>query len=152
MRVMLIEFRAKGSSMRKSAPGASVCATEASSVVLSCAARWEGLPSDDEEARRVVRPVLDLGHQHVEPVDLRCDGARDRRGALLVARAARALGVAADGHALDARQVLVQPAAALRERLRMRAHPCDVPERRSAAHQVLVDAQLDLAADAQAAT
>ena len=48
---------------------------------------------------------------------------------------------------LDARQVFVQPAAALRERLRVRAHATDVAEHRHASHQVLVDAQLDLAAD-----
>ncbi len=91
--------------------------------------------------------VLDLGHQQVEPVHLRRRRTGDRGGALLVPGAARAFRVAADRHAFDARHVLLQPAAALRERLRMPADAADVAEHGHAAHQVLVDAQLDLADD-----
>jgi hypothetical protein len=49
------------------------------------------------------------------------DGGR----ALLVARAARTLGIARYGNALNSRQVFVEPAAALRERLRMAADALD---------------------------
>ena len=55
----------------------------------------------------------------------------------------------ADGDALDRRHVLLQPAAALRQRLRVTAHPADVTEHRHATHQVLVDAQFHLADDLQ---
>ena len=86
-----------------------------------------------------------------QPVDLGRGLAGDRGGAELVARAARALGVAADRNALDSRQVLVEPAAALRQRLRVRADAHDALERIHAPHQAVVDPQLDLAADLQRA-
>src|SRR6185437_13401617 len=83
------------------------------------AARRENLAAEYEETRGVVGAILDLRRQHLEAVDLRrglpCDGG----GAPLVARATGGLAVARYGHELDTGQVLLQPGAALRERLRV---------------------------------
>src|SRR6185369_15825779 len=114
---------------------------------LVIAARGKQLASYDDEARRVVRLILDLAKQDLEPVDFRRGLAGERRGALLVARAARGFGVARDGDELDARQVLREPRAALRERLRVRADAANGPQIVQLAHQMLMDPQLDLPAD-----
>ena len=90
------------------------------------AAGLEELAAEDEEARRVVRPVFDLRREHLQPVDLGRGLAGNGGGAALIARAARAFGVARDRHALDIGQMFIQPAAALAERLRMRADALDV--------------------------
>ena len=63
--------------------------------------------------------------------------------------AARAFGIAGDGNARHFGHVLVQPAAALRQRLRMAADALDLVEALHATHEELVDAQLHFAADPQ---
>ena len=111
------------------------------------AALAEELASDDQEARGVVGAIFDFMGEQPEAVDFGGSGAtRDCRGAALIARAPCALGIARHGDALDLRQVLVQPTAALRQRLSMGAHPFDVGHVAHAAHQVVTDAQLHLAA------
>ena len=111
------------------------------------AARRKQLAADDEEPGGVVGMVLDLLGEEIEPVDLRRGAARDRRRTPLVAGAACTLRVARDGDTLGLGQVLVQPAAALRERLGVRAHALDVAERAHPPHEVMLDSQLHLAAD-----
>ena len=150
MRVMLMPCSASGSSSRYSAPGASVSAADTSSVVLSAPLGAERLAADHEEARGVVRAVLDLRHEHVQAVDLRGRGAGDRRGAAL--RRARG----ARPRRCSRRRRARRRAGARRSQPRHCASDCgcaqtrcDVAERRHAAHQVLVDAQLHLAADLQ---
>ena len=93
--------------------------------------------------------ILDLRDDDVQAVDLRRCLPRDCRRAVLVAGATRGFGVAADRHALGIRQVFVEPLPALRQRLLVRADAHDLLEAMHAAHQVLMDAQLDFAADPQ---
>lgn len=119
---------------------------------LVLAARPERLLADDEEARGVVLAVLDVGDEDLEAVDFRRDLPRDRRRALLVAGATGCLRIARNRNALHLREVLVEPAAALRQRLGMRAQPFDVLECAHAPHEVLVHAQLHLTADAERRT
>ena len=83
-----------------------------------------------------------------EPVDRRRDLAGDRRGAGLGGGEPRGLGVARHRDARHARQMLREPLHALRERLRVRIDARDVASSAPRVRQqVLVDAQLHLAAD-----
>ena len=67
----------------------------------------------------------------------------------MVGRQARRLGVAVHGDALHQGQVTVQPAPALGQGLLMGIEHPDRRQFRFAAHQVVVDAQANLAGDAQ---
>ena len=62
----------------------------------------------------------------LEAVDVGGGFAGDGGGAVFVARAARAFGIARDRNARHVGQVLVEPAAALRQRLRMAADALDL--------------------------
>ncbi len=99
------------------------------------------------EARRVVRLVLDVRREHGDAVNCRGDLARDRRGVFFLRGEARSLGVAGDGNARNRRQVAREPLRALRKRLRMRVDLDDAIEAGCVRQQVLLHAQLDLAAD-----
>jgi hypothetical protein len=102
---------------------------------------------EHEETRGVVRIVLDRARQEFQLVARGGGFSRNRAGARLLACPARGFGVGADRHALGARQVLVEPAVALRERLGVRIDALHRAQVAPARHQVLLDAQLDLAAD-----
>src|SRR5262245_36595144 len=84
--------------------------------------------AEHEKARGVVRVVLDGARERGEPVALPGGLAGDRRRALLLRGALRSLGVRGHRHALGVRQVLRQPAVALREGLGMRVHLLDGAE------------------------
>ena len=140
-------MRASGPSRCRSAPGAFRAGGRDENRRFVVAARGKELAADDDEARRVVVAILDAVEEDTEVVNLRRGVAGERRSAVFVACAARGLGVARDGNLLDLRQVLCEPRAALRERLRMRAHAADVADVLHPAQQVLMDPQLDLAAD-----
>ena len=146
MRVRFTPWRASGASRCSSAPGPSVPVADTSIEVLSLPLERKQLAAHDDEARGVVRLILDAVEQDAQRVDLCGRLARERGGAVLVACAAGGFGVARDGNLLDVRQVLREPPATLRERLRMRAHAADLSDVLHATHQVLMDAQLDLAA------
>src|ERR1700692_3933466 len=77
------------------------------------AARAQQLAPQHQEARGVIGAILDLTHQNIEPVDLGGSLTGDGRGALLVAGAARALGIARHRRPLGLRQMLIEPTAAL---------------------------------------
>src|SRR5439155_8772186 len=105
--------------------------------------------AQDQEARSVVRRVLDGARQHVQAVALGGGFAGDRGGSLLGAGALRRLGVRGDWNALGAGQVLRQPAVALREGLGMRVDAPHGPQALSLEQEILLHAQLDLRANAK---
>ena len=149
MRVMVMLFFASGPSSRCNAPGDCVSPADTSSVVLSWPLALNSLRPMTRKRVVLSGRVLDLRHQHAQAIHFRSRFSCDRRGAVLITRATRRFGIAADRHALDARQMLIQPLTALRQRLRMRADAHDLLQALHAAHQVLTDAQLDFAADLQ---
>ncbi len=114
---------------------------------LVFSARREQLAADHEKTRRVVFGVFDLGHDDVETIHLRRSLTRDRGRAVLVARPTGRLCIAAYGNAFDARQMLVQPMPALSKGLLVRTDAQDFLEPVHASHQMLMNAQLDLAAN-----
>src|SRR4051812_40390394 len=69
----------------------------------------EHLATDDEEARRVVVAVFDLGGEKSQSVDVGRGLAGNRGGALFVTRAARAFGIARYRHPRHVRQMFVEP-------------------------------------------
>src|SRR5688572_19607267 len=113
------------------------------------AGRLEHLLAHYKKAGGVVLAILDLRGQHLQAVDVGSGLAGDGGRALLVAGAARGLGIAGDRDTRHLGQVFVEPATALRQRLRMAADALDLLETLHAAHQELMDAQLDLTADPQ---
>ncbi len=108
---------------------------ETSSVVRSAPLGAEQLAAHDQEARGVVRPVLDLIGEQLEAVDFGGRTAGNRRRAALIARAPRAFRIARYGDALGFGQLIVEPAAALRQGLAMRAHALDCGQAAHVAHQ-----------------
>lgn len=101
---------------------------------------------DDQEARRVVGIVLDVGREDVEPVELRRGVAGDGAGLWILGGHARGLGVARHRDARQVREVAVEPLVALRQRLRVRVDAAGGADALGARHQLLVDAQAHLAA------
>ena len=144
---MLMPCRANGDSTSNSAPGWSWM--KISSEVRSWPDGGNSSRPEHQEARGVVGAVLDRAGDVLEPVDVAGAVAGDRGRVVGVARAPRGLGVAGDRDLLGLRQVLAQPGLALRERLRVRIDALDVLDAAGARQQVLVHAQLDLAADLQ---
>ena len=149
MRVRLILCLASGSSSRNSAPGESVCSAEHRMVVRSSPLGLNILrPTTKKRVVLSSRSSISVASS-LQAVDIGGGFAGDGGRALLVARAARAFGIARHRDARHVGQVLVEPATALRQRLRMAADALDLLQRLHAAHEELVDAQLHLAADPQ---
>ena len=107
------------------------------------------LVADHQEAGGVALLVLDALGQDRHPVDLGGRLAGDGRRPGLSRRQARGLGVAGHGDALGLGQVAVEPAAALGQGLLVGVDGLDGRQVRRLAHQVMMDAQADLADDAQ---
>ena len=107
---------------------------QAGAVAARCRRRAQRLgQADDGEPGAVVGVVLDgVGHDVQAELGGRAF-AGQRRQAGLVRGQARAFGVAGNGAAFGVRQMLGQPALALRQRLRMRQHHLDAVERISCA-------------------
>ena len=105
------------------------------------------MTAEDDETRRVVRLVLDAGGELGQVVALAGRVAGDGRRIGFRGGQLRRLCVAADRHALRARQRAVQPLVALCQRLCVRIDALDLAERGRLGEQMLVDAQHDLAAD-----
>ena len=102
MRVMLTRGRT-AAQQPSSAPGASVWLTDTSSVVRSSPLGLNNLrPSTKKRVVLSGRSSISRG-QDLQSVDLGGGLAGDRRGALLIARAARAFGIAGHRHPLDIR-------------------------------------------------
>lgn len=115
---------------------------------LVVAGRRHLLVADDQEARGVVRAVLDLLVQLAQVVQAGRHVAGDRRRIPLALHPLGRVGVARHRHPLDARVVRVQPLATLREGLGMGIDPGDVVGLGGFAdQQVMVDTQFDFAAD-----
>ena len=89
-------------------------------------ARCQQLPADDEKARRVVRPVLDVGVEFLQSVELGRGIAGDGRGTRFIAGATRTLRVAGCFLQLDVRQIFADPGATLPKGLRVRANTCNI--------------------------
>ena len=120
--------RANGSSSRCSAPGLVLAHREHDRGEV-VAARRRRIAADHEEARGVVAAILDARTR--SPRARRrsaASGARDRRGARILGGALRGDRRARRLDALDVGQAAVEPAPALRERLRVRRHAHDVLE------------------------
>ena len=105
--------------------------------------------ADHQEAGGVVGAVFDRAGHHFQAVGVGRVLAGDGRGVVGVARAAGGFSVTDDGVFLDLGQVLPQPGFALRQRQRVRIHALDVFDMTGARQQILVNAQLHLAADHQ---
>ena len=118
---------------------------------LAAALGCLGLPRHHKKARGVVRRVLDVFGENVEPVDLRGEAARDGADALLAALGDLA-GAAGSIAAIDGLQpMLADELPALPERHVERLHRLDVLERRALhSEQVHLDAQIMLAGDEEA--
>ena len=118
-RVMLTPCRASGVSSSCIAPGTLRRGHDQRSLVAPGAA---ALPACEitSEARGVVGFVLDAGGEHLQAVQLRRRASGDGRRIGLLRRQARGLGVARHRHAFEPRTILVQPAVALRQALRVR--------------------------------
>ena len=101
------------------------------------------------EACGVVRFVLDVGDEDRHTETLGGSLASDGRSTVFLHGHFCCLRIAADGNARHIRQISVQPFVALRQRLGVRVDLGHLVERGFAGHQVLVDAQHDLAADLQ---
>ncbi len=105
--------------------------------------------AEHQKARGVVGVVLDRSRERVQAVALAGGLAGDRGRARLLRRTLRRLGVRRHRHALDVRQVLREPAVALRERLRVRIDLSDGAQAFLSREEILLHPQLDLAADAK---
>ncbi len=103
--------------------------------------------ADHQEARGVVRAILDAGGHGLEAVDLARRLAGNGRRVVGMTRHTSRFGIAAYRDALDVRQVDAQPGLALLQRLRMRIDALDVLQLAAQRMQALVHAQLDFAAD-----
>ena len=117
---------------------------------LVVAGRRHFLVADDEKARGVVRTVLDLLGEPAQTVELGRHVAGDGRRVPLALHPPGGVGIAGQRHALDVRVVRIQPLAALGQRLGMGVDAGDaVGPGILADQQVMMDAQLHLAADHQ---
>ena len=94
--------------------------------------------------------VLDLVGEQVEAVDFGGGTAGNRRRAALIARAPRPFRIAGYADALRFGQLIVEPSAALRQGLGMRADALDRVEAAHLAHQKVTDSQFHFTADLQA--
>ena len=109
--------------------------------------RRHALPAEHPEPGRVVRLVLDVRSEHTQTVDRRGDLAGNRRRAGLLRGEPRRLGVARHRNSRRTRQVSREPLRALRQRLRVRIDLAYSLDGRFLRQEVLLDAQLDFAAD-----
>ena len=114
---------------------------------LVIARRRHLLVADDEKTGGVVGVVLDIVGEDVEPVELRRRLAGDGRRARLLGRPPRRFGVVGGIDPLGMGQMGIEPFATLRQRLRMGVDALDLRQLGAARHQMLVDADLHLAAD-----
>ncbi len=110
--------------------------------------RRAGVVADDEEARRVVRAILDRGLENLQPIDLRSHAAGERAGIGLGGGKFGGARCARDFDAIDARQIVPQPLPALPEDLRMGINLPDFFAR-DFREEVVLDAEEDLRADFQ---
>ena len=110
------------------------------------ARRRERFAAQHQEAGGVVAAVLDRAGDLLQAVHVSRRLTCDRRCIIGVAGATGTFSVAGDRDLFRLRQVRAQPAAGLRERLRMRVDAFDVLDAAAARQQVLVHAQLDFAA------
>src|SRR5690606_2142306 len=116
--------------------------------VLDNASSLHVLATDDQKARGIVRAVFDLLGQLAQPIQLSRHVNGDGRRIPLALHSLGGVGVARYRHALDVGVVRVQPLAALGQRLGVGINAGDAIGLGRLAHQqVMVDAQLDFAAD-----
>ncbi len=106
--------------------------------------------AEHEETRRVRGIVLDVLLQHAQLVFFRRKDSRDGRRVLFLRRQLRRTRVGRRFNNFHARQMVLNPAAALRERLRMHEQFLNLRARR-VAHQTLLHLQNNLRNDLQIA-
>ena len=115
---------------------------------LVVAGRRHFLAADDQEARGVVRAILDFLRQLGQAIQAGRHITGDGRRIPLTFHPLRRIGIAGYGHALDVRVVGVQPLAALGQGLGVRVDTGDFVGLGSLANQqVVVNTQLHLTAD-----
>ena len=116
---------------------------------VTSAGAWQAI-AQHQKAGAVAAVVLDAGIDDLQAIAVGRNGRADGSAVWLLRCTPRRLGIGGQGHALGAGQVGIEPAMALRQRLRMGIDPLHAIAMTTAGHQVLMHPQFNLATDDEA--